>query len=94
MRTLLSETEIQDALRELPGWAVEGLELVKAFRFPSYLDGIRFVNALAQEAEAMNHHPDLIVGWRVVTVRLSTHSAKGLTALDVTLAKVADRQCR
>ncbi len=94
MKTLLSETEIQDALRELPGWTVERLELVKVFRFPSYLDGIRFVNALAQEAEEMNHHPDLIVGWRVVTVRLSTHSAKGLTALDVTLAKAADRQCR
>jgi 4a-hydroxytetrahydrobiopterin dehydratase len=37
-------------------------------------------------AEALNHHPDLIVGWRKVTVRLSTHSAGGLTGLDFVLA--------
>ncbi|HBJ82563.1 MAG TPA: 4a-hydroxytetrahydrobiopterin dehydratase, partial [Verrucomicrobiales bacterium] len=41
---------------------------------------------VAQEAEALNHHPNLLVGWRQVTVRLTTHSAGGLTGLDVTLA--------
>ena len=44
----------------------------------------------AHAAEAMNHHPDLFVGWRKVTVRLSTHSAGGLTLLDLDLARRAD----
>jgi 4a-hydroxytetrahydrobiopterin dehydratase len=86
----LSAEEI-DALRTLlPGWQVEGRELVKIFAFTSYLGGIEFVQRLAVAAEEMNHHPDLYVGWRQVTVRLSTHSAKALTQLDLELAQKAE----
>jgi 4a-hydroxytetrahydrobiopterin dehydratase len=85
-RELLSEEALQTALTSLPGWQIEGHELVREFRFESYLAGIEFVNRVAQEAEALNHHPNLLVGWRHVTVRLTTHSAGGLTGLDVTLA--------
>ena len=70
---------------------MEGLELVKTFRFPAYLTGIDFVSLLGQAAEVMNHHPDLLVSWRKVTMRISTHSAGGLTELDVALAREADR---
>jgi 4a-hydroxytetrahydrobiopterin dehydratase len=87
---LLSESAIQQALTTLPGWRVEGRELVKEFQFPSYLAGIEFVNKVAQLAEAMNHHPDLHVGWRKVTMRLSTHSVGGLTSLDFDLAGKAN----
>lgn len=87
---LLTQEEITEALTTLEGWTVEGNELVKTFKFPAYLAGIEFVSKLGHAAEAMNHHPDLIVGWRKVTVRLSTHSAGGLTNLDVTLAREAD----
>ena len=83
---LLSESAVQQQVTTLPGWQVEGTELVKEFRFKSYLAGIEFVRQVAVLAEEMNHHPDLIVGWRKVTVRLSTHSAGGLTRLDFTLA--------
>lgn len=83
---LLNEAAIQQALTTLPGWRVEGRELIKEFQFPSYLAGIEFVNKVARLAEAMNHHPDLYVGWRKVTMRLNTHSAGGLTALDLELA--------
>ena len=85
-RELLSEETLQAALATLPGWQLEDRELVREFRFDSYLAGIEFVNRVAQEAEALNHHPDLLVGWCQVTVRLTTHSAGGLTGLDVTLA--------
>ncbi len=89
---LLNDTAIQTALAKLPGWQVEGRELVKEFRFGSYLAGIEFVRQIARLAEAMNHHPDLLVRWRKVTVRLTTHSAGGLTALDFTLAgKIASK---
>jgi len=87
--SLLTQNALQQALTTLPGWQVEGKELVRTFEFKSYLDGIEFVKALGTAAEAMNHHPDMLVGWRKVTVRLSTHSAGGLTALDVELAQKA-----
>jgi len=90
-RSLLTEEEIATALATLEGWYVEGRELVKTFRFPSYLAGIDFVSRLGQAAEAMNHHPDLLVGWRKVTMRVTTHSAGGLTEFDLALAREADR---
>jgi 4a-hydroxytetrahydrobiopterin dehydratase len=83
---LLSDEAVQRLMAALPTWRVEGRELVKEFRFPSYLAGIEFVRQAADFAEALNHHPDLYVGWRKVTVRLSTHSAGGLTKLDFDLA--------
>jgi 4a-hydroxytetrahydrobiopterin dehydratase len=85
-RELLSEEALQAALATLPGWHLAGRELMREFRFDSYLAGIKFVNQVAQEAEALNHHPDLLVGWRKVIVSMTTHSAGGLTGLDVTLA--------
>ncbi|MBE2283898.1 MAG: 4a-hydroxytetrahydrobiopterin dehydratase [Prosthecobacter sp.] len=87
---LLDETAAQQALASLTGWRIEGKELVKECSFPSYLAGIDFVNRIAHVAEAMNHHPDLRVGWRKVTMTLSTHSSGGLTHLDFELARKAD----
>lgn len=90
-RSLLTEEEVVAALATLEGWSIEENELVNTFRFSSYLAGIDFVSRLGQAAEAMNHHPDLLVGWRKVTMRVTTHSAGGLTELDLTLAREADR---
>lgn len=86
----LSDAAAVEALAALPGWAVDGNELVKEYRFPGYMDGIEFVRRLAVEAEELNHHPDLRVGWRLVQVRLTTHSVGGLTALDFELARRSD----
>lgn len=74
----------------LPSWQVEEGELVKTFAFTSYLGGIDFVRRLAIAAEEMNHHPDLHIGWRKVTVRLTTHSVNALTCLDTELAQKAE----
>ncbi len=84
---ILPHSASQEALAALPGWQIVGNELVREFQFPAYLDGIDFVGRIARLAEAMNHHPDLHVGWRKVTVRLSTHSAGGLTGLDFDMAE-------
>lgn len=86
-RELLTKDAILTALETLPGWETTGSGLKKTFSFTSYMAGIDFVTAAAREAEAMNHHPDLHVGWRKVGVELSTHSAGGITALDVELAR-------
>ena len=83
---LLSPNDLHARLSDLPDWCLEGKEIVRTFSFASYLAGVDFVNAVAKEAEAMNHHPDLLITWRKVTVRLTTHSASGITELDLKLA--------
>ena len=90
-RRLLNEEEVAALLARLPGWerVEDGLE--KVFEFGSYLDGIEFVRRLAMEAEAMDHHAELVVGWRKVRVRSTTHRPKGLTGLDGELAEAAER---
>jgi 4a-hydroxytetrahydrobiopterin dehydratase len=88
MRPPLLEThEIQTALATLPDWALDDLELVRVFKFSSYLAGIDFVNRISELAELAHHHPDLIVQWRKVTVKLTTHAAGGITSLDISLAR-------
>lgn len=84
---LLHDASIQQSLATLPTWHVEGRELVTECRFASYLAGIEFIQQVGALAEAMNHHPDLFIGWRKVTVKLTTHSAGGLTRLDFELAR-------
>lgn len=78
----LSDTEIQERLAGLPGWAVEDGTLKKQFRFKGFMDGIHFVNKVADVAEEMDHHPDISIRFGLISISLVTHSARGLTALD------------
>lgn len=91
MPGLLSADEIQLALLRVPHWRKDGAEIVRVFRFNSYMDGVAFVNEVARLAEVANHHPEICLGWRKVTLRLSTHSKGGLTALDFALAENVER---
>jgi 4a-hydroxytetrahydrobiopterin dehydratase len=88
---LLSSDQISSALSALPGWKLEGSALVRTYRLPSFADSIAFVTRLAFEAEAHDHHPDMLVSFRNVTVTWSTHSAGGVTEKDVSGARQADR---
>jgi 4a-hydroxytetrahydrobiopterin dehydratase len=89
---LLNDAQIDDALRTLPGWSRDGDALVRQFTFASFPDAVAFVNRLVPHAEAADHHPDLLVNYRRVTVRWSTHSDGGITETDVAGAKMADRE--
>ena len=91
MATLLSDAEIADALTELSGWTKVGDALTQTFARPTFPEAIEFVGRVAVEAEAANHHPDIDIRWRNVTFTLSTHSAGGLTELDLALARTIDR---
>lgn len=91
MPAKLTDDEIRNALAGLPGWALREGSLVKRFPFPTYMDGIRFVEALAIDAEAKDHHPDLLVRYSDVTIFLRTHSADGVTAKDLESAREAER---
>jgi 4a-hydroxytetrahydrobiopterin dehydratase len=87
----LSDIEIQRELGTLGGWVRKGESLVKTFAFPTFMAGIGFVDRVAAAAEQMNHHPDLDIRYNKVAVTLSTHSAGGITANDVALAKEIER---
>jgi 4a-hydroxytetrahydrobiopterin dehydratase len=91
MTDRLSDIAIQRALGGLPGWTRRGDALVKTFQFPAFLDGIAFVGRVAQAAEAADHHPDLDIRYTKVVCTLSTHSAGGITQLDLDLAGEIER---
>lgn len=92
MSELLTQDEIDRALeRELPRWTQEGDAISRSVEAPSFLDGIRLVQQVAEVAEDLDHHPDIDIRWRTVTFRVSTHSAGGLTSKDLRLAADIDR---
>ncbi len=84
---LLDAAEIDRQLADLPG-VYRGATgtLVLAVRAPSFEEAVQLVRLVAQAAELMNHHPDIDLRWCTVSFTLSTHSAGGLTQLDVELA--------
>ena len=87
---LLSDTEIEQELADLPGWERKGGAIEKSFKRGDFVDSVRFVDGVVEPAEGMNHHPDLAISWDTVTVTISTHSEGGLTAADFELAGKID----
>jgi 4a-hydroxytetrahydrobiopterin dehydratase len=83
----LSEAQTGTELKSLPGWEYQDNSLRKQFRFKEFMDGIRFVERVAEMAEAADHHPDMHINYTRVTFICSTHSEGGVTEKDVTLAK-------
>lgn len=86
MTRLLTTEEIERQLQDLPGWHQDGDSIEATYDAPSFPDAIRLVDEVADEAEQMQHHPDLHLSWVTTTWTLSTHSEGGLTQLDIELA--------
>ena len=91
MATLLSQAEIEQGLKTVNGWALEGRAIRKRYTFASFPDAVAFVNRLAPEVEAADHHPDIHISYKRVTLTYSTHSEGGLTTKDFDGAATADR---
>lgn len=87
MTTLLDDERVTAALDELTGWQRDGDAIVRTAKLPSFPAAIEAVSAVAEIAEARNHHPDIDIRWRTVTFRCSTHSQGGITDLDIDLAR-------
>ncbi|MCC7360377.1 MAG: 4a-hydroxytetrahydrobiopterin dehydratase [Anaerolineales bacterium] len=84
---LLTPAQIEQALDQLPGWSVQAGKLTKEFTVRSFAHAVVFVGAIAQLAEAMNHHPDLYLhDYKQVTISLIDHHAGGLSEKDAALA--------
>ena len=71
-------------------WERDGRELVKVHTESDFAGSLDFVNRVGEIAERANHHPDIEIKWNKVTLRLSTHSAGGITSADLELAKQID----
>ena len=63
----------------------------RTFLFKDFVEAMKFVNVVAQEAERLQHHPDILVRWNKVTLTLSTHDAGGITEKDLSFATAADK---
>lgn len=87
---LLTESELEEQLRDLPGWSLEDGKLAKKYTFPSFADALAFVNKVAAIAERMNHHPFISLDYRRVALRLTTWHSGGITRLDIESAKAYD----
>ena len=90
MSELLSDIVIHRELGKLSGWSRRGGSVVKTFQFRAFLEGIAFVGRVATAAESIDHHPDIDIRYTKITCALSTHSAGGITQLDLDLAGKID----
>ncbi|MCY3831537.1 MAG: 4a-hydroxytetrahydrobiopterin dehydratase [Chloroflexi bacterium] len=91
MATAFTEAEINQRLGQAQGWEREGDSLVKDFSFDSYLAGLAFASSVGVIAEGLDHHPDMRIGWRRVSVSFTTHDAGNkLTAKDFAAAEAID----
>jgi 4a-hydroxytetrahydrobiopterin dehydratase len=86
----LDDATVTDRLDALTGWTREADTITKRYQCASFPDAIAFVVRIGFLAEAANHHPDVDIRWRNVSIALSTHDAGGLTTLDFDLAARID----
>ena len=87
---LLDDEAIQSKLDSLDGWARDGDAITKTFERGDFVGSVKFIDSIVEPAEDMNHHPDLEISWKTVTVTISTHSEGGLTDNDFELARRID----
>ncbi|HEY6424728.1 MAG TPA: 4a-hydroxytetrahydrobiopterin dehydratase [Pseudonocardiaceae bacterium] len=91
MAQLWDDEQVTGALKGLTDWQRDGNSIVRTAQLPSFPAAIEAVRAVAEIAEARDHHPDIDIRWRTLTFRLSTHSQGGITDKDVELAGEIDR---
>ena len=87
---LLTEEETAECLARVPGWSQAGPAITRTYRFAGFPAAIAFVVEVAAAAEGMDHHPEIDVRYRNVTLRLTAHDVSGLTRLDFRLAATCD----
>ena len=86
----LSQIELHDALNTLDGWSVKNEKLHREFKFADFIHAFGFMATAALGIEKMEHHPEWLNVYNRVTVDLTTHDEGGISAKDITLAKLLD----
>ena len=88
----MDEQAIASSLESIPEWTREGNSIRRQYAFAGFADAVAFVVRIGFDAEAADHHPDILIsGYRRVTLTFTTHSAHGLTEKDFDAAAKADR---
>ena len=88
--SVLSPEIVQEKLRSLPQWKLEGKEIVRHFEFPDFVAAMAFVNQVAEKAEKAGHHPDIDIRYNKVRLGLVSHDKGGLTERDMKMAQTID----
>ena len=86
----LSDDELAAAMTDLPLWSGDGDGLRRTVELPGFREAVAAIVAIADVAEEMDHHPDVDLRWRTLHLALVSHSAGGVTELDVELARRID----
>jgi 4a-hydroxytetrahydrobiopterin dehydratase len=90
--TAISSCEANALLQELSGWTIsgDGKWLEKSYKFKNFVQALDFTNKVGKVAEAQNHHPDIMLGWGYVNIKLQTHAVGGLHENDFILGAKID----
>lgn len=88
--TKLTDEQIKERLDALPQWSEAGGVIQRTYLFKDFIHAMKFVNQVADLAERRQHHPDILIRYRKVTLSLSTHDAGGITQKDFDLAHETD----
>jgi 4a-hydroxytetrahydrobiopterin dehydratase len=86
----LTQSDAEQRLKSLEGWTLDGRAIRKQFTFAGFPEAVAFVNRLVPDAEAADHHPDILINYKRVTLTYTTHSEGGLTDKDFAGAAMAD----
>ena len=87
----LTESAVKGRMGSVPGWTLEGEAIRRQYTFGGFPEAVAFVVRLAFDAESADHHPDILINYKRVTLTYSTHSAGGLTARDFDGAAAAHK---
>jgi 4a-hydroxytetrahydrobiopterin dehydratase len=83
----LNSEQIEQKLAQTDHWELSDGKISRSLNFNDFKEGMVFVNRVADEAEKMDHHPDILISYNKVELSLVTHSERGLTDKDFALAQ-------
>lgn len=90
MADLLSDEEIETQIPD--EWTREGDEVVRTYEFDDYLRGVNFAQMVGEIAEAQFHHPEIVIGYEEVEIRLTSHEEGGITDADAEMAELIESE--
>jgi len=90
MADLLSDDEIDAQLPD--GWSRDGDEIVKTYEFDDYMRGVNFAQLVGEIAEAQFHHPEIVIRYKEVEVRFTSHEEGGITDQDIEMAELVNQE--
>tara|TARA_B100000941_G_scaffold266864_1_gene222437 strand:+ start:325 stop:609 length:285 start_codon:yes stop_codon:yes gene_type:complete len=94
MSELLSDKDINSELGKLNGWSYDGVKISKEIRFKTYMGSIDMINLIAKEAERVNHHPEMKLGYCKIVVDFTSHDLGGVTKGCIQMAKYIDTKTK